>query len=358
MLVVFFLSLCALFFLGTYVISVNMVRDRIMAEGGDMVHAIVSPEHNGSFHVPGQADLSNWLQADSWNLLVAGSARTADRRSVTIYTTDFARYGQLLPLMAQGGCPTLVCPAEGNDSLPEGLTDITTGGRHGSTHTVCVRHLPAGHPLARMLHHGGLLLSPEDAAALLGEERLQRATRQLLLQVHRLNSADDIRRVEHYLQNLIRLEGAHGSVTSAVRLLEQMDIILSNQMQCRAGFCLGIVLIVGILLTSLAGMEYRQNEYIYTLMKSFGIHPMLLVLSFLCENLLLVVLSFAAAFAVFMHSQDIILTQFFKLSEYRLSAEEIMPEIRLISAALLLCVLVSSLPIVVAANREIGRVLK
>ncbi len=357
-LVVFFLSLCALFFLGTYVISVNMVRDRILAEGGDTVHTLVSPEHGGSFHVPGQSELSNWLQADSWNLLVVGSARTSDRSSVTIYTTDFGRYGQLLPLMAQNGNPTLVCPAEGSDSFPEGLMDISTGGRHSSTHTVSVRHLPADHPLARTLKRGGLLLSPEDAVALVGEERLQQATRQILLKVHRLNSADDIRRVEHYLRNLIRLEGAHGNVSSAVRLLEQMDIVLSNQMQCRAGFCLGIVLIVGILLTSLAGMEYRQNEYIYTLMKSFGIHPMLLVWSFLCENLLLVALSFAAAFAVFMHSQDIILTQFFKLSEYRLSAAEIMPEIRLISAALLLCVLVSSLPIIVAANREIGRVLK
>ena len=82
-LVVFFLSLCALFFLGTYVISVNMVRDRILAEGGDTVHALVSPEHGGSFHVPGQSELSNWLQADSWNLLVVGSARyqnTTDNR--------------------------------------------------------------------------------------------------------------------------------------------------------------------------------------------------------------------------------------------------------------------------------------
>lgn len=356
-LVVFFLSLCALFFLGTYVISVSVVRDRIMTEGGNMVHSLISPSHNGNFHVPGQKEFQEWLRADSWNLLLVGSARTANQRTFSIYTTDFNRYGQILPLMAHGGSPTLILPAEESQQFG-GLEEVTTGGRYGTTHTVSVRHLAEGHPLARVFRQGGILLSPEAAQQLLGEERLQQATRQLLLHFKTVNNAADIRQAERYLQNLIRLEGAHGSVSSAVKLLEQLDIVLSNQMQCRAGFCLGIVFIVGILLTSLAGMEYRQNEYIYTLMKSFGIHPFLLVLSFLCENLLLVAVSFAAAFVVFMHSQDIILTQFFKLGEFRLSAAQILPELRLISAALLLCVLVSSLPIIVAANREIGRVLK
>ncbi len=357
-LVVFFLSLCALFFLGTYVISVNVVRTRIMNEGGDMIHAVISPEHGSTLHIPGQRELKDWLQADSWNLLMVGSARREDGSAVTIYTTEFSRFGQILPLMAHNGSPTLLCPAEGRESQPEGLTEVSIGGRKGVTFTVSVRHLPANHPLSRTLKRGGLLLSPEEAAAWLGEDRLQTCSRQLLLRINNISSAADIRRAEQYLQNLIRLEGASAGVNSAVRLLEQLDIVLDNQMQCRAGFCLGIVLIVGILLTSLAGMEYRQNEYIYTLMKSFGIHPMLLVLSFLCENLFLVAAAFAAAFAVFMHSQAIILTQFFKLGEFRLSVAEIQPELQLICAALLLCVLVSSLPIVVAANREIGRVLK
>lgn len=357
-LVVFFLSLCALFFLGTYVISVNVVRTRIMNEGGDMIHAVISPEHGSTLHIPGQRELKDWLQADSWNLLMVGSARREDGSAVTIYTTEFSRFGQILPLMAHNGSPTLLCPAKGRESRPEGLTEVSIGGRKGVTFTVSVRHLPANHPLSRTLKRGGLLLSPEEAAAWQGEERLQTCSRQLLLRINNISSAADIRRAEQYLQNLIRLEGASAGVNSAVRLLEQLDIVLDNQMQCRAGFCLGIVLIVGILLTSLAGMEYRQNEYIYTLMKSFGIHPMLLVLSFLCENLFLVAAAFAAAFAVFMHSQAIILTQFFKLGEFRLSVAEIQPELQLICAALLLCVLVSSLPIVVAANREIGRVLK
>jgi hypothetical protein len=59
-----------------------------------------------------------------------------------------------------------------------------------------------------------------------------------------------------------------------------------------------------------------------------------------------------------MYSQKIIVTQFFKMGQYMLELQEIMPEIRLISFTLLFCVLVSAIPIVVAANRQIGRVLK
>ena len=58
-----------------------------------------------------------------------------------------------------------------------------------------------------------------------------------------------------------------------------------------------------------------------------------------------------------MKAQRVIVAQF-KLGQYSLSIEEIMPEIQLISATLLLCVLVSAIPITVAANRQIGRVLK
>jgi hypothetical protein len=69
-------------------------------------------------------------------------------------------------------------------------------------------------------------------------------------------------------------------------------------------------------------------------------------------------ISFGAAIATFMYSQKIIVTQFFKMGQYMLELQEIMPEIRLISFTLLFCVLVSAIPIVVAANRQIGRVLK
>lgn len=110
-------------------------------------------------------------------------------------------------------------------------------------------------------------------------------------------------------------------------------------------FCLGISVIVGILLTALAGIEYRQNEYIYTLMKSFGIRPMLLVAAFITENLILVGGSAVAALAVFMHSQDYIVLHLLKLGKYSITLPEIMTELHLIGITLLACVFASSIPV-------------
>jgi hypothetical protein len=268
-------------------------------------------------------------------------------------TYDFRRAGQFMPLLPPGGGPTLLCPAD-NPPYPAGPLDVTLRNAE-DTHTVMVQHLPADHLLMRLQPTGVLLVPPELLEHL--DTRHNSRYLRMLLQVQHLENAESLHRVCRFLETFKRLEGLEGSVSSAAALLEEMDIILGNQNQCRATFCLGIVLIVGILLTALAGMEYRQNEFIYTLMKSFGINPLLLVATFIVENLVLVAISFGAAIIVFMKAQRIIVAQF-KLGQYSLSLAEIMPEIQLISATLLLCVLVSSIPIIVAANRQIGRVLK
>ena len=351
-LVVFFLSLCALCFLGSYVISAKIVRDRIVREGGDLVRAALFADGGKTVALPTAQEFESLLDVDSCVLETVGSVNMGEHRSLSVYTYDFRRSAQMMPYLAPGGGPVLLCPPSAG--IPPGPADIQSS--HFGTRTLMVRHLPEEEPLMRLMQRGGVLLSPEEAAPL--RRPGAAGVQHVLLRLRRLEGAADLQRAENYLRNLIRLEGINGSVASAARLLAEMDVVLGNQTQCRATFCLGIVTIVGILLTALAGMEYRQNEYIYTLMKSFGIHPLLLVLSFLAENALLVGLSFAAALQVFMSCQVIIVRQFFRTAEYTLTLQEIMPEIRLIAAALGVCIAFSALPIIVAAHREIGRVLK
>ena len=351
-LVVFFLSLCALCFLGSYVISAKAIRDKIRARGGDLVAAFfMLPKDSSGAFLPTRQETLQHLGADSVVIIPAGNAEVDERRYIPMITYDFRRAGQFMPMLSPGGGPTLLCPAE-NPPYPAGPLDVSV---QNDSYTVMVRHLPGDHMLMR-LQPGGVLLVPPEQLEYVNQGRNMRYLR-MLLQVQELENAESLNRVCRYLETLKRLEGLEGSVSSAAGLLEEMDIILSNQTQCRATFCLGIVFIVGILLTALAGMEYRQNEFIYTLMKSFGINPLLLVASFIVENLVLVAVSFGAAVLVFMKAQRVIVAQF-KLGQYSLTIEEIMPEIQLISATLLLCVLVSAIPITVAANRQIGRVLK
>lgn len=353
-LVVFFLTLCALCFLGSYVISAKAIRDKIRGRGGDLVAAFfMLPQENTATFMPTRQEARQLLGADSIIVIPAGNAEVGHRKFVPIVTYDFRRAGQFMPLLSPGGGPALLCPAD-SPPYPRGPLDVSLN-QGEDTHTVMVRHLPADHLLMRLQQNGVLLVPPEMLEGISRNRNMNYL--RLLFRVEELENAESLHRVCRYLETLKRFEKLDGSVSSAAALLEEMDIILSNQTQCRAAFCLGIVVIVGILLTALAGMEYRQNEFIYTLMKSFGINPLLLVASFIVENLVLVAVSFTGAVIVFMKAQRVIVAQF-KLGQYSLSLEEIMPEIQLISATLLLCVLVSSIPIVVAANRQIGRVLK
>lgn len=349
-LVVFFLSLSALSALGSYAISTKLVRDKIMRQGGDIVFSTMTTNPDIPSAFPTEKEISNALQADSYALTLIGTALTDDKKRVTVYTYDFRRASQLRPFMAASGVPTILAteeskfqPGPGNASFGKFKTDIF------------VRRMSKEHPLMRVLGEAAMVVQPDHLPEGLADRS---TTQQVLVRVRNLTGSAEIIKVEQYLRNFIRLEGRQGNIISASRLLGEMDLVLSKQTQCRVAFCIGISAIVGILLTALAGMEYRQNEYIYTLMKSFGIRPTLLIANFIMENIIIVGASFAAALATFMYCQEMIVKQILKLGNYTLTLQEILPEIQLISYTLLGCILLSSFPIAAAANREIGRVLK
>lgn len=350
-LVVYFLSLCALSALGSYAISTKIVRDKILEQGGDLVYVTMGNSPDEPSSLPTEQEISDILDADSYALTLISQANVPGRKTIPVYTYEFSRSRQIMPLLATNGGPTLL---EGESAtLPAGPNSATT--THRTQYDIFVRKLPDQHLLLRMMNSDGIIVQPDHIP---DEMNRGGGTLMLVAKVRQMDSVESILRVERYFRNYMKLEGKHGSVISAAAIFGEMDLVLSKQTQCRLAFCVGISCIVGILLTALAGMEYRQNEYIYTLMKSFGIHPLLLVGAFITENILIVGASFAGAIATFMYFQRLIVTQILKLGSYSLTLEEIMPEIHLIAYTLLGCILISSLPIFAAANREIGRVLK
>lgn len=352
-LVVFFLTLCALSFMGIYAISTKVVHERIVDKGANMVGAIMTNTGEQPLFIPSQPEIDRLLNADSYALNGAGTANLPNGMRVNIYTCAFSRLNQIFPLLAPGGGPTLLQDGV-RCNLPEGPSEITLVG--GRRQPIYVRTLSPRHPLMNMMDGRGVIMQPDLVDRQYAS--VARAQYALVICVRDLTSSDSVARAEQFLYNLLRLESSPGNVYSALRLLRELDIVIRNQVQCRIIFCGGICIIVGILLTALAGMEYRQNEYIYTLMKSFGIHPILLVGSFIVENLIIVGGSFVAAVATFMYSQRIIVAKIFKETQHILTLEEIAPEIQLICYSLLGCVAISAVPIYVAAHREIGRVLK
>lgn len=352
-LVVYFLTLCALAALGSYVISLNVVRDEIIKRGGDMVISTFTASGGHEPYIPTQEEMSKLMDADTIVLRSLGSVRLENGRSIFAYTYPFNRSRQVLPLLAPSGRSTILQSPE-KSHLPPGPCTVEA---QGSRFQVLLKNVPEDHLLYRSLPSWiALIVPPDHIPPYLANNKSGYTT--MVTRVRHLVSSESVLRVERFMRNLQRYEHLMGNVVSVSDLLRRMDVVLDKQMQCRIAFCLGISAIVGILLTALAGMEYRQNEYIYTLMKSFGIHPLLLVGAFIVENILLVGLSFIGAIATFMYFQRVIVVEILKLGNYTLSLEQISSEIAIISYTLLGCILVSSIPIITAAYRQIGRVLK
>lgn len=352
-LVVFFLSMCSLCFMANYVLSTKMVMDQITQEGGNIINVTAQASSNSaSLHAPDNINfLKEYLDCEGLTLWrTGGSVKVKGNNSIPVMCYDLSQREALMPLLPEKSQGiVLLFPKRNRINLQEGPETIEF---RNMRYDVQCRRIPAGHLLSK-LYGGGVLLAPSDNPLFAPN----RSSAQMILKTGSMNYRE-LTGIEHYLKDYFRLENAQAYIATAAGLLKKMEVMLSNQNECRAGFSIGIGVVVGILLTALASMEYRQNEYIYTLMKSFGIRPVLLVGVFIAENLFLVGISFAAAIQAFMLSQDIVLREFFRLGRYRLSLPEIMPDIHLLGAALVVSVFVSSIPIVMAVRREIGRVLQ
>ena len=348
-LVVFFLTLAALCGMGSYAISAKIVKDKIMTRGGDTVVISTSATTEQPHAYPSAAELRQLVNCESFILQMAGTAQDESGRMMPVYTFDFGRIGQFRPLLNEGLAPTVLINSQNKQhGAPTTLTI------RREKYTVGARKLPPQHLLNRIISQRALIVPPQY----LPQTNATSVSHTILLKLNNFQTAEDIRRVEHYFNNYLRLDDNQFHIVSAAPIMDELEDALSKQVQCRLAFCLGISVIVGILLTALAGIEYRQNEYIYTLMKSFGIRPMLLVTAFITENLILVGASAAAALIVFMEAQNYIVLNLLKLGNYSITLPEIMTELHLIAATLLACVFVSAVPVFFAANRDIGRVLK
>lgn len=340
--------------MANYVLSSKMIMDRITEEGGNLISINVHANYSSAdpLHLPDDAVfLKEQLRCEGLTLWrTPATVKSKGNTQIPVMCYDLAHRKSLLPILPENGSGIVLLTAPHNRvGLKAGPETIDIQNAH---YDVQCRLIPENH-LLNKLYGNGVLLVPADNTMF----ELDRNSAQIILKAERM-SFREITRIEQYFKDFFRLENAQAFIATASGLLKKMEIMQSNQSECRAGFSLGIGVIVGILLTALASMEYRQNEYIYTLMKSFGIRPAMLVGAFIAENTILVGIAYAGAIQAFMFSQDIVLREFFKLGHYRLTLGEILPDIRLLGIALTVSVFVSSIPIIMAARREIGRVLQ
>lgn len=345
-LVVFFLSFCGLVFLSSYAISVKVLRERIGRSGADLVIATEVISGGTSVHEMGRTlippssdDYILHLFHEAFLPAQVGSSSS----SLVELPPEMAR---LLPPGSKGGL--LVLPEHPTEQRLPVEVDIN-GYR---LRAVSLPERMAG--MLRKLWPGGAVLAPAGA---LPEWWKEGFIRRYVLKINHVDE-EHIASWERTLRLLSQLEQRHMTIVSSAALLRELHALERTQYRFRVWVSLGISTIVCLLLTSLSSLEFRHNQYVYALLRSFGVGRSALFLSFLGENVVLVTAGFSGALAALRGAQSYMTETLYRSPGLQWSLRELENDIRTFCLAFSLCILVSGLPILAAICRPVGKVLK
>lgn len=341
--VVFFLSFCGLAFLSSYVLSVQMLRTQINRSGADLIV------------------VTDFM--DSGAALASGESLLAPRPEeyeLHVFCEPFASVlvgEQPYPLAEYMPDAALLLPPIGNNGvfvIPKQSIPSPRPEQVRIESYLIRAHAIPHHPLLSRLWPNGVVLIPHG---MMPELHNNGCSRRYVL---KLTHADvnKIAEWEAVLNGLSRMDKRTLMVMSSRRLMEELAERERSQYRFRVAVSVGISLILCALLTAVSSMEFRQNEYVYALMSSFGVSRFLLYLTFVAENALLVFGGFAAALAALWQSKDYLTHILFQTMDAELNLWDLEDDIRTFCLAFGLCIPISTLPILAAVYRPIGKILK
>lgn len=103
------------------------------------------------------------------------------------------------------------------------------------------------------------------------------------------NSVDDVQRVDNAVAALSRVEGKRMMIQSNLRILLELRKVREIQAQALFWVAAGSSLVLGLVFGSLAWMEFREERYLLSLIRSFGVGRWTLFTHALIENCMLAI---------------------------------------------------------------------
>ncbi len=331
--------------MSSYVLSIKLLRQQIHSSGANLVIAseyVKSGEVHRTGHSPIPANPSKY---DRLLFHEAPTTATIGQQNYQLveYMPDSTH---LFPRRLRNTIYLLpVQPTQ--KSMPEKLK------LEGyNLQAVTIPETEAG--LLRRLYQSGAVFIPYGSLNTLWQNGYMR---RYVLRMKDV-TASAIQRQEQTLHQLAKLDKRNLHIMSSGKLLEELGETERTQYSFRVWVTIGISAIICLLLTSISSLEFRQNRYVYALIGSFGISRLLLFLSFIIENTVLVTMGFVGSLAALWSVREYITSVLYKSPNLTLNLWELENDIRTFCLAFGICVLVSSLPIGIAASRSIGKVLK
>lgn len=349
-LVVFCLVFCALTVLSHYLLSARTLEGQIRKNGGDMIvmaRYCPSSEVAALDPLEGMPRYAGGRECVILNELFQNATIRDRRFKLVEYPLWGAGLFQGMDVRPDNGVFVLPPRSEPGASPEEVMV---------TNHRIRAVVVPeyAAMALRKIYPNGGVFVPEGVLSALKMRTGL---TRMYMFRFEQTEVAS-MRVLEKRLLKLIELDGWSAQVRSSLELLEELETTRASQQVYRMGISLGIGVIVCVLLTSISSMEFRQNEYIYALMNSFGVNRLLLVAVFMVENCVLVFGALACAVTLFHGLSGFLVKEFLKMPGMTLSVVDMRDDIVLLSVSLLTCIAVSTIPIVCAVFRPVGCVLK
>ena len=103
------------------------------------------------------------------------------------------------------------------------------------------------------------------------------------------NSIGDVQKAHDLVDAMIKVEGKRIVIQSNLRILRELEKVRAIQAESLVWVTLGSSLILGLVFGSLAWMEFREERYLLSLIRSFGVGRASLLVHALIENCLMAV---------------------------------------------------------------------
>jgi len=177
-----------------------------------------------------------------------------------------------------------------------------------------------------------------------------------IVQVHDLS---DLFYICKQFEAWFRMDRRNIQIVDQRDLLERLDELYKIQSQWRIGVGVMVSIVLIFLIGSTSLLEFRQNQYVIALLKSFGVSSYLVAIAFLLENLVLVSLGLFSAAGIMLGLNSQALN---KLSS-NLSIEAIewvlnTDDLYVLAVACGIGVVLALIPVFKSLGRPVGRILQ
>ena len=149
-------------------------------------------------------------------------------------------------------------------------------------------------------------------------------------------------------------------IISSAKWIDELHDLQTLQRKGRTGLLLFVLLLIVMVYGSIAIFEYRQNIYTTALIKSFGIPKAALFFRYLVDSLILLFISLLIALVLAKTLHGLIFS-YAGFSEAGWMLKSLAPysieNIKLLLIVILASGVTGNVPILIALNRSIGRIL-